>query len=123
MKPIKFEGSNALFAKNQPQYQQLPAHVAADGTVTTCWKLTWFERLTVLARGRVWWQNLTFNKPLQPQRPSVGCPLPELNARFEQYRCELWDAKADATSFGKRAPACQGGPGFASSAGSNGGPA
>lgn len=78
MQPIEFKGFNTVFAKDQPEYLPLPAHVNRHdtaGTVTTCWRLTWRERLRVLLKGQVWLQQLTFHKPLQPQRPSIECPI------------------------------------------------
>ena len=74
MRPVEFEGQTTVFAKDQPQYLPLPAKRDEDGMVTTCWVLSLRERLAVLFRGRLWLQQLTFNSPLQPQRPSVGDP-------------------------------------------------
>jgi len=74
MKPIKFKEANFIFAKDQAQYLPLPAWRGDDGTVISCWSLSWKERLGVLVTGRLWVKILTFNKPLQPQRPSVDCP-------------------------------------------------
>lgn len=68
MKPIKFKYSNVVYAENQPEYLPLPAHKAEDGTVTTCWKCDWIDRIRVLFYGRVYVQQLTFNKALQPQK-------------------------------------------------------
>lgn len=75
MKPIEFPGQNCVYAKDQPEYLPLPAHKTDYGEVTSCWKLTWRERLRVLVSGRIWWSQLTFNQPLQPQLPSVVCPI------------------------------------------------
>jgi hypothetical protein len=75
VKPIEFKEMNCLLAKDQPQYLQLPAHKSEDGTVTSCWKLTWLDRLRVCLFGRLWLQQLTFGDPLQPQRPSVEKPI------------------------------------------------
>ena len=75
MKPIKFKWSNIVFAENQPEYLPLPAFKDPSGTVVTCWKLTFRERLKVLFYGRLYFQQLTFNYALQPQLPSVENPL------------------------------------------------
>ena len=67
-----------VFAKDQPQYQPLPAVVVyAEGeiTVVTRWKLTLRERLWVLFGGSLWLQQMTFGQPLQPQLPSVSAPV------------------------------------------------
>jgi len=74
MKPVKFKETNTIFAKDQPQYLQLPAFKDAEGRVTVCYHLTIWERLTVLFKGNIWFQSLTFNKPLQPQKLSVKRP-------------------------------------------------
>ena len=75
MNPIKFKEVNCTYAENQPQYRPLPTHKDRIGTVTSCWQLTWKERLRVLFTGELWLQQLTFNQPLQPQLPSTVKPL------------------------------------------------
>jgi hypothetical protein len=75
MKPVKFPGSNCTYAENQPEYLPLPVHRTDDGVVTSCWTMTWRERLRVLFTGRIWWRVLTFNHPLQPQVPLVVSPF------------------------------------------------
>ena len=77
MKPVKFKGYNVIFAEHQPEYLTLPAHKSQDseGIVTTCWKLTWGERFLIFLTGRFFFQQMTFNTPLQPQKPSVRSPL------------------------------------------------
>lgn len=74
MKPAGFPEQNTVFAKDQPQYLPLPAYKSEDGEVVTCWKITFGERLKLLFTGRLWWSVLTFNHPLQPQRPGVSKP-------------------------------------------------
>ena len=80
MKPIKFLGYDCIYAEHQPEYLPLPAHKSKDseGTVTTCWKLTWRERWKIFMCGCLYLQTLTFNTPLQPLRPSVLNPLSEV---------------------------------------------
>jgi hypothetical protein len=63
-----------VFAKNQPQYLPLPAIRCQDGTVITRWKLSIRERIKILLTGHFFLHQLTFNQPLQPQRPSVDIP-------------------------------------------------
>jgi hypothetical protein len=79
MTPIAFDGSNAVMGAGQSEYRLLPAHRATDheGTVTTCWGLSWRQRFRVLFLGRIWMQQLTFQEPLQPillrtTRPLLG---------------------------------------------------
>lgn len=66
MKPIKFREHNTVYAEHQEEYEPLPSYKTEDGTVISCWKLTWRERLTVLFTGKVWCFVETFNRPLQP---------------------------------------------------------
>ena len=77
MKPIKFKNYNCTYAKDQPQYLSLPSHKNDDGVVTSCWKLSFWEAFVVFITGKIYWQQLTFNKPLQPQRPYVLNPIKE----------------------------------------------
>jgi len=77
MKPIEFKEQNCVFAENQPEYLPLPVHKTEDGQVISCWRLTWKERFKVLFGGKMWLSMLTFNKPLQPQLPSISSPFEE----------------------------------------------
>lgn len=78
MKAIEFPEANAVFAKKQPQYLDLPSYKSPDGIVTTCYELTWKERLQVLFGAKIWLSLMTFNKPLQPQRLYVAKKLSKL---------------------------------------------
>jgi hypothetical protein len=75
MQLSEFDGQNIIIAKDQPEYIPMPAYVAADGTVTCCWRLSWRERLRVLKSGTIWHQILTFRQPLQPQILTVKPPV------------------------------------------------
>lgn len=75
MKPIEFNEQNIVYAKDQPEYLPLPAYRSTDGMVISCWALNWRERLRVLFTGRIWFNVLTFNQPLQPQLPQVDNPF------------------------------------------------
>ena len=66
MKPVEFEGQNAIYGSGQPEYLPLPAHRDKDGTVTTCWELTPEELEEVKKSGKIWLSQMTFNRPLQP---------------------------------------------------------
>lgn len=76
MKPIEFPEQTIVIAKDQPEYQPLPAYHHKDeyGTITCCWQLTWRERMKVLFGGKMWHSILTFNHALQPQRLEVEKP-------------------------------------------------
>ena len=66
MEPIKFEGQNQIFAEDQPEYIPLPVYKAADGKVTSVWKLTDEEREQIAKGGVVCLCQSTFNQALQP---------------------------------------------------------
>jgi hypothetical protein len=68
MKPKKFKEANVTFAKDQPEYQPLPAfrNESPQGEVITCWNLTFRERFRILFKGEIWLSLLTFNNPLTP---------------------------------------------------------
>jgi hypothetical protein len=73
MKPTEFKWQNIVFAKDQPEYQPLPALKldTSEGEVISCWKMTFWERIKVLITGRIWVSLLSFNKPLTPSFISV----------------------------------------------------
>ncbi len=79
MKPVPFPQANVTYAEHQPEYLPLPAcrELAVPFIpVTSCWGMTWRERLRVFFTGRVFVQMLTFGQPLQPLR---------VTAEFERY--------------------------------------
>lgn len=63
-----------VFAKDQPQYEPLPAHVSADGMVLTRWKFTWRERFRLLFAGDLYVWIWTFRRALQPIAIAVDKP-------------------------------------------------
>ena len=69
-----FEKHEIIIAKDQPEYQPLPALILQDGRVICRWHLTWWERLRLLWSGSLYLQSLTFGAPLQPLLPSVTSP-------------------------------------------------
>jgi len=89
MKPVRFDEVNITFAKDQPPYIPLPAYKAYDreGRVISCWQLSLRERFRLLLTGRLWLHQLTFNDPLQPQRPSTEKPhMPRLTIIGDQAK-------------------------------------
>ncbi|MFO0806023.1 MAG: hypothetical protein U0791_23200 [Gemmataceae bacterium] len=80
MKAIEFPEQNLVLAKDQPEYLPLPVYRAPDGLVVSCYRLTWRERLKLLVTGRLWFLQLTFNRPLQPQQPTVDYPFSKESA-------------------------------------------
>lgn len=74
MQPVEFKHQNIVFAKDQPEYQPLPALRidSPQGEVISCWRMSFKERLKVLFYGRVWLSLMSFNKPLTPSYMSVN---------------------------------------------------
>ncbi len=63
MKPIEFNEQNVVYGD---KCKPLPALSFEDGTVITCWKLSWKEVLKVLFTRKIWHSVLAFNNPLHP---------------------------------------------------------
>lgn len=77
MKLIEFPEQTVVIAKNQPDYQPLPAHVYphdSQGRITCCWKLTEAELILLVRTKVIWHSILTFGGPLQPQLLQVEKP-------------------------------------------------
>lgn len=55
-----------VFAKNQPEYDPIPAAVDSAGLVMTEWEFTAEELAAILAGGRLRLWIHTFGRPLQP---------------------------------------------------------
>ena len=55
MKPVEFKHQNIVFAKDQPEYQPLPALRidSPTGEVVSCWRLSFKERIKVLVFARM----------------------------------------------------------------------
>lgn len=89
MKPVEFKGQNVVIAKDQPQYLPLPAHVrnSPNGETTSCWALSWIERVKVTLTGRIYLTTLTFRGPLQPIMGDAMAPawLPLDVPRFVRW--------------------------------------
>ena len=70
MMPIEFPEHTCVYAKDQgDDYLPLPVYRREDdpfGLLTSCWKMTWKERIRVLFTGVVWCRTMTFRHPLQP---------------------------------------------------------
>lgn len=64
---VEFPQQTVVFAKNQPEYNPLPAHVSANGhVVTSCWKLT-PEEWDIFKETRcIFLSQCTFGSALQP---------------------------------------------------------
>lgn len=70
MKPIEFPEQNVVFAKDQPEYNPLPAHRTDDreSAVTSCWELSDEDLAEIARTRRIYVTQLTFRHPLQPIR-------------------------------------------------------
>ena len=75
MNPIKFKECNTVYAKDQPEYLPLHCHKSTEGIVTSCWKLSLWEKIQVIFTGRLFLQLMTFNQPLQPLMMFSSNPL------------------------------------------------
>lgn len=77
MKPISFREQTGVFAEDQPEYGDLPSHLdgGPEGIVTSCWGLSWSERVRILLSGKLWLQVMTFYQPLQPLNVAAEKPI------------------------------------------------
>lgn len=83
---IHFPEVTHVIAKNQPQYNPLPAHRwpnDPEGRIVFCYRLNFRARLRVLFGGVIWHQVLTFNRPLQPQLLGTEKPLMQNPAELD----------------------------------------
>jgi hypothetical protein len=72
-----FEDQEVVYAKDQPEYEPLPALLIDGGeTVITRWRLSWRERLSILFRGDLYLWVYTFRRPLQPVLLQTEKPAP-----------------------------------------------
>lgn len=78
MKPIEFDGTNAVYGAHQPEYIPLPAERRPGhfGEIVTCWKLSPEEIKRVQETGKIWLSVLTFGQPLQPVLLAADKPEP-----------------------------------------------
>lgn len=74
MKPVEFFQQTAVLAKDQPEYQPLPVWQDDDHTLS-CWTFTFWERVRILFGNPLWLLQMNFGRPLQPQLPTLDCPL------------------------------------------------
>lgn len=70
MKNVKFDGCNIVYGECQPEY--VPLHAQKVGNVTiTCYRLSFKERVKLLFSGLIWFGQMNFDQPLQPQLPAL----------------------------------------------------
>lgn len=90
MNLIEFPEMTTVIAKDQPEYNPLPAHRFKHdphGRIACCWKITIWERIKLLFTGKIWHEVLTFNQSLQPQLLSVDKPIMQEN--IVQWACPV----------------------------------
>lgn len=66
MAPKEFPEQNVIFAKDQPEYNPLPAFRDEKGDVVTCWELSDEEIERLIQTKTIYQAVKTFNNPLQP---------------------------------------------------------
>lgn len=66
MKAIYFPEVNVELGKGQPEYNTLPVHVDKDGVVVACFELDDEEIAQIIKSRKIWIQQLTFRRALQP---------------------------------------------------------
>lgn len=76
MKPVTFPQALSIFGADQKEYLPLPAYRHKDDwhCVSSCWGMTFKERIKVLFTGKVWVTMPTFGKPLSPVKVSADEP-------------------------------------------------
>jgi hypothetical protein len=76
MKPISFKEQNSIMGADQPQYLPLPAcrHKDEQGSVTSCWGLSWKDLIKIIFSRRIYLTLATFNHPIQPQKLTLDNP-------------------------------------------------
>ncbi|PYS52437.1 MAG: hypothetical protein DMF68_01630 [Acidobacteria bacterium] len=63
-----------IYAKDQPEYQPLPAVRNAEGIILTRWELSESEKRQIVEQGYIYLMVMTFNNPLQPVLLSTEVP-------------------------------------------------
>lgn len=66
MKAIYFPEVNVEIAKNQPEYNTLPAYISNEGVMVTCFEFTDEEIQNIIKNKKIWVQVLMGNNRLQP---------------------------------------------------------
>lgn len=94
MKPIDFPESTILIAKNQKEYETLPAYKNETETISR-WRFTWRERLRILFGAGLWIRQMNFGEALQPQLPQIETPFTAKDA--------TWQRKTTSTNGGDSA--------------------
>lgn len=73
MKALEFEEQTHVIAKDQKEYQPLPAYID-NGFVTYCMELDKDDVKSIKARGKISFRFLNFGGPFQPIRVQLDKP-------------------------------------------------
>ena len=65
-------------ARYKPEYRTLPAVRVGEDTIVTRWRMSWRERLRVLATGNIYLWIMHYGKPIQPVLLEACKPEPEV---------------------------------------------
>ncbi len=100
MKSIEFDGQNVVFAKDQDEYANLPAHSQSNGLVTFCMKLDAREFKKLKEKNYVNITVLNFNRPVQPicvmtEKPEMPVPF-DLRMDSDPFH---WDKEKGTATF------------------------
>ncbi len=68
---IPTNATRIVLAKDQPQYEPLPAAISSDGLVMTEWEFSAEDLATVVAGGRLRLWTYTYGHPFQPVQLEV----------------------------------------------------
>ncbi|HXI16287.1 MAG TPA: hypothetical protein VNM48_07935 [Chloroflexota bacterium] len=81
MRPIQDHLDAINYHGNRPDIEPLPVvrcHVDGTPVLTSCWRLSWRDRLALLIRGRLWLQIMGTAQP--PIAFATSAPYLETNA-------------------------------------------
>lgn len=82
MKTVNFKEQNIVFAKEQKEYGDLPAH-AQQGISTFCMELDEDELKKIKKSRNIKIGTLTFDEPAQPMRIRIQKPKLPMNKRID----------------------------------------
>lgn len=68
MKPIQFDESNCILARDSKLDIPTPAFKSEEktGEYVSCWKPTFLERISILFGGKVWLSMKSYHNPPMP---------------------------------------------------------
>lgn len=100
MKSVQFPEQTVVIAKDQPQYNPLPAHVA-NGVVTSCWEPDAEDIKRLALYGKLYVSQVTFGEPLQPLAVQTVFDPPKLSQTIQHAQKEMEHRSEDPTNLVK----------------------